>query len=165
MQASGALGASAVFQTASTWGTKTVTGLSPNTGYTFTVQAKNGDGVTTSFGSSASGTTLAVPSVTTQAASSLATGSATLNGTVTADGGNSLTNRGFYWSTTPGVTTSSTQLSEGGTSVAAFSKSLGSLGVNTIYYYRAYAANSVAPASVPAMSASTHWPTRRQRQR
>ena len=39
------------------------------------------------------------PAVTTQAASSPSTSGATLNGTVIADGGASLTDRGFYWST------------------------------------------------------------------
>ena len=84
----------------------------------------------------------ALPAVTTQAASSIATTSATLNGTVTDGGGGSLTDRGFYWSTTPTVTTSSTKLSEGGTTVSAFSKSLFGLSANNIYYYRAYAINS-----------------------
>ena len=106
----------------------------------------------------ASGNT--APTVTTQAASSPSTSGATLNGTVTANGGASLTDRGFYWKTSSGVTTSDNQLSEGGTSVAAFSKAIGGLSVNTIYYYRAYAANSVAPASVAVTSVSTHWPTR-----
>ena len=87
-------------------------------------------------------TAATAPAVTTQAASSPSTSGATLNGTVTANGGASLTDRGFYWKTSSGVTTSDSQLSEGGTSVAAFSKTLGSLSVNTIYYYRAYAVNS-----------------------
>lgn len=146
VQAGGTLGASAVYQTAAAWGTKTVTGLLPTTAYSFTVQAKNGDGVTTGFGSSAGDTTAAgtvAPSVTTQAASSISTSGAILNGTVTADGGASITDRGFYWKGSAGVTTSDTQLSEGGTSIAAFSQALASLSPNTNIFYRAYAANSV----------------------
>jgi len=80
--------------------------------------------------------------VTTQAATSVAPSGATLNGTVTADGGGSLTDRGFYWKTSSGVTTADNQLSEGGTSVAAFSKALTGLSPNTNFFYRSYAVNS-----------------------
>ncbi len=68
VQANGTLSASAVWQTASTWGTKTVTGLSVNTNYTFQVKARNGavSPVETAFGSTASLYTLAnIPSAPT----------------------------------------------------------------------------------------------------
>jgi len=143
VQAAGTLGAVAVYATAATWGTKTVTGLGSNTTYTFQVKARNGSSVDTAFGSSASGTTSpGTPSVTTEAASAATTSSATLNGTVTGDGGGAITDRGFYWNTTGTVTTSDSILSEGGTSVAAYSKDLNGLLVNTICYYRAYATNA-----------------------
>lgn len=58
VQANGTLGATAVYQTASVWGTKTVTGLSATTTYTFEAVAKNGAGTTTVSGPSANGTTL-----------------------------------------------------------------------------------------------------------
>ena len=89
------------------------------------------------------GPIVTAPSVTTQAASGQTATGATLNGTVTSDGGSALTQRGFYWKTSPGVTTSDTQIVEGGTSVSAFASALGSLSVNTIYYYRAFAVNAV----------------------
>lgn len=57
VQAGGSLGASAVFQTAATWGTISVTGLSNNTTYTFHAKARNGDLAETTFGATASGTT------------------------------------------------------------------------------------------------------------
>ena len=59
IQAGGTLGASAVWQTASTWGTKTVTGLTPSTTYTFEVKARNGDNVETAYSTIANGTTAA----------------------------------------------------------------------------------------------------------
>ncbi len=70
VQANGSLGANAVWQAAATWGTVTVSGLSASTTYTVDVKAKNGpaDGTLdgsdteTSFGTSASATTLkAIP--------------------------------------------------------------------------------------------------------
>ncbi|RZJ33099.1 MAG: hypothetical protein EOO51_14950, partial [Flavobacterium sp.] len=58
VQATGATGISAVWQTAAQWGTITVTGLASSTTYDFEVKARNGSNVETAFGSSASGTTL-----------------------------------------------------------------------------------------------------------
>ena len=59
VQANGTLGASEVWQTAATWTTTTVTGLSTSTTYTFQAKARNGANVETGFGTSANGTTLA----------------------------------------------------------------------------------------------------------
>ena len=57
---SGALGASAVYNTASAWGTATVTGLSSNVGYVFAAYAKNVSGTVSGIGtSSATAYTLA----------------------------------------------------------------------------------------------------------
>ncbi|MFZ4856817.1 MAG: beta strand repeat-containing protein, partial [Desulfuromonadaceae bacterium] len=64
VQANGALGASAVWQAAATWDTKTVTGLTSSTSYTFQVQARNGDSTETDFGATASGTTISTYTVT-----------------------------------------------------------------------------------------------------
>jgi len=58
VQANGSLGAAAVWQTASVWGTKTVTGLTANTNYNFRVKARNSANAETAFGTSAAGTTL-----------------------------------------------------------------------------------------------------------
>ena len=150
VQSNGVLSASAFYQAAALWAaTPTVSGLSPNTPYSFTAQARNGDGVTTSFGPSTGASTLVgtvVPVVTSQAAASPTTSGATLNGTVTADGGAAITDRGFYWASGTPVSALDSQLAEGGTTVGAFSKALSGLSANTLYYYRAYAVNSVGPA-------------------
>ena len=71
LQANGTLGASAVWQTATAWGTKTVTGLTTGTTYTFKVKARNGANTETAFGTTASGIPVAKPLVTTQAATSI----------------------------------------------------------------------------------------------
>lgn len=65
VQANGSLGSTPVYQTISAWGTKTVTGLAATTTYTFSIIAKNGDGVLTAAGSSVSGTTLTTSSINT----------------------------------------------------------------------------------------------------
>ena len=75
VQSGGTLGASAVWQTAAVWGTKTVTSLAINSNQTFQVKARNGSNVETAFGSSASLYTLAnvpaAPTVNNATASTL----------------------------------------------------------------------------------------------
>lgn len=54
VQTDGTLGASEIAQTATTWGTKAVTGLTPNTSYPFKVQAYNGDSAPATLSSATS---------------------------------------------------------------------------------------------------------------
>ncbi|MBK6450470.1 MAG: right-handed parallel beta-helix repeat-containing protein [Saprospiraceae bacterium] len=61
VQSDGTLGATEAWQTAATWGTTTVTGLTASTVYTFKVKARNGDNVETAFGTTTNGTTTAPP--------------------------------------------------------------------------------------------------------
>ena len=89
------------------------------------------------------GTGANAPSVSTQGATSITTSGASLNGTVTAANNAAITDRGFYYQTTPGVTTSATQVDERGTTVAAYTSALTGLSPNQIYYYRAYAVNAI----------------------
>ena len=112
-----------------------------------TAQTSYADSVT-NFSSGANNPLIAVsgvgataPAVTTQAASAITTNGVTLNGTVTASNNAVILDRGFYWKISPGVSTSDTKASEGGTDVSAFTKTLTGLSANTIYYYRAYATN------------------------
>ncbi|MDO8966650.1 Ig-like domain-containing protein, partial [Algoriphagus sp.] len=86
------------------------------------------------------------PSVTSNSATNLTSAGATLNGNVTADGGASVTARGFVYSSSDNMPT----IGEGGvTNVAdgsgtgAFSEAISGLSASTTYYYQAYATNSV----------------------
>ena len=85
-----------------------------------------------------------IPTVTTTAASSIASTSATLGGNVTADGGASVTERGIVYSTTDATPT----IEEGATKVimgsgtGPISQSVGSLTPGTLHYFNAYATNS-----------------------
>jgi hypothetical protein len=65
-----------------------------------------------------------------------------LNGNVTADGGASLTERGFYTKTSSGVTTSDTKQLASGTTTGAYTLAVTGLSVNTRYYFKSYASNS-----------------------
>ena len=93
------------------------------------------------FTVSGTGATYA-PSVTTSPATSINTTGATLNGEVTSDGGATVTERGFVYKTSSSVTISDNKNTVAGTT-GTFSLSPTSLSVNTRYYFRAYAINSV----------------------
>jgi titin len=54
VQGDGSLNVSAVYQTDSVWGNKTVTGLSVNTVYRFRVKSRNGDSTDSAYGAAAS---------------------------------------------------------------------------------------------------------------
>lgn len=82
------------------------------------------------------------PTVTTQAATAILSSGATFNGNVTGDGGASVTDRGFCYKTSSGVTLTDNPTSAGSSGTGTFSKSFSSLSSETNYFYRAYAANS-----------------------
>lgn len=80
------------------------------------------------------------PTLTTEAASSVTSAGATLNGTITNDGGVSATTRGFTYGLTTAYGTTTTE--SGTFSTGAYTGSATSLTCETTYYYRAYATNS-----------------------
>ena len=90
VQANGSLGVSAVFQTATTWATTTITGLSSNTNYTIQVKAINGASVETAFGTGSAVSTLVSATPELQAQVLADFGSACL-GTTSAAGSFALT--------------------------------------------------------------------------
>jgi len=82
------------------------------------------------------------PSVTTTTATSITTTTASSGGIVTSDGGASVTARGVCYGTSANPTTSGTTTSNG-TGTGSFSSSITGLVSQTLYYYRAFATNSV----------------------
>lgn len=83
-----------------------------------------------------------IPTVTTQAATSITYNRATLPGTIVSTGGENCIERGFQLGTTE--TVDKTLIESGDFSAAAFSNTLSSLELtsNKTYYFRAYARNS-----------------------
>ena len=121
-----------------------MTGLAPGTTYYVRAYATNSVG--TAYGNEDSFTTDAViPVVTTAVASSITYNSATSGGTVTSDGGASITARGVCWSTSHNPTTSDSHTTNG-TGMGNFTSSIAGLTAGTTYYVRAYATNSVGTA-------------------
>lgn len=83
---------------------------------------------------------VAAPSVTTNDATNVGLTSATLNGNVTDDNGDEVTERGFYYSTSPSVDTGDTKVTTAGTT-GVYDYDLSGLSENTTYYFKAFATN------------------------
>ena len=148
VQANGTLGSSAVWQTAETWGAKTVTGLANATTYTVSVAARNSEGTATAYGTSASATTAlgVVKPTITEGAKTIGTTTATLPITVNMGGGATSqaitlkygTSSGSYGSS---ATVSPTTLSADA-AAAAVSGSMSGLTPGTKYFYQWTVKNS-----------------------
>ncbi len=80
------------------------------------------------------------PTLTSSAASSITDTTATLNGTITATGGNAPTTRGFVYGLTTAYGATTTEIGIFGT--GAYTGSVSSLTCNTTYHFRSYATNS-----------------------
>lgn len=90
-------------------------------------------------------------SVSTDAVTNVGPTTATGNGTVSGDGGATITERGFCWDTSVNPTVSNSKVIVSGTT-GSYSGNITGLSDNVLYYVRAYAINSVGTsygASVP----------------
>jgi uncharacterized protein (TIGR02145 family) len=86
-----------------------------------------------------------IPVVTTSAVTEITQTTATSGGNVSDDGGSTITSRGVCWSLSAMPTISDKKTTETGGS-GAFISHITDLTVNTLYYVRAYATNSVGTA-------------------
>ena len=93
------------------------------------------------------------PTVATNAASSVTTTSMTINGNVTNTGASAVTNRGFYFGTSPNY--SSNTKTQVGSGTGAYTLAKTSLTANTTYYITAYAINTQGEARGSTISQAT----------
>jgi len=101
-----------------------------------------------------------IPTVSTDAETNVTAGEATLNGNISATGGENATVRGFAWGTSATLsnanTATTTETGDFGT--GAFSTRIQTLFAGVVYYYRAYAVNSVGTstsATIEQLTAGT----------
>jgi hypothetical protein len=107
-------------------------GLAPGTTYTYLVEATNSDG--TAKGLTGTFTTLSPPGVVTGSASSIGATSATLNGSVDANG--SATSWYFEYGTSTSYGSKTAAKSASGTNAASISASVSGLQAGHTYHYR-----------------------------
>jgi hypothetical protein len=83
-----------------------------------------------------------IPTVSTQAVTTIGIHGATLNGNLVADGGGVVTEKGFCYATTTNPTTANTKIIVAGSTMGAFTGNAINLTANTLYYVNTYAINS-----------------------
>ncbi len=96
------------------------------------------------YGNTVSFTTLNLPAASTAPASNISTSGSTLTGVAIADGGSSITERGFVYATNnqPVIGQDAKIAADLGNGTGSFSAPVTSLNANTTYYARAYIVNS-----------------------
>ena len=150
---------SSTFSVTSGTGTGTytigLTGLSPATTYYARSFATNSVG--TVYGTETNFTTIAVePTVSATAAAASITGSsATSGGTISSNGGATVTVSGIIWSTTSTPTIGLSTKTTNGALTGTYTSSITGLAPATLYYVRAYATNIIGTAYGPQSNFTT----------
>ena len=116
-------------------------GLSPGTTYYVSTYATNSIGIAYSIASIFKTLALA-PVITTTDLSNITTTTATCGGNISNDGGSPVTSRGVCWSTNQNPTIADSKTSDG-IGIGSFTSSITNLVSGAIYYFRAYATNSI----------------------
>jgi hypothetical protein len=150
---------SSTFSVTSGTGTGTysigLTGLTPATTYYVRSFATNSVG--TVYGTETNFTTIAVePTVSATAVAASITGSsATSGGTISSNGGSTVTVSGIVWSTTSTPTIALSTKTTNGAATGTYTSSITGLAPATLYYVRAYATNSIGTAFGPQNNFTT----------
>jgi uncharacterized protein (TIGR02145 family) len=125
--------------------TSAITGLLPGTSYFLRAYATNSAG--TAYGNEVTFTTtpIAVPTLTTNSATSVTLTTAVVGGNITADGGAAVTAKGTCWALTANPTVANSKTSDGN-GTGNFTSTLTGLVAGTTYHARAYATNTAGTA-------------------
>jgi hypothetical protein len=129
-----------------------------NTNYTYRVYSFNQVGKSISYSNEVVIKTLNVPALTTYAIDQISSSGANSGGTVTSDGGSTITSQGIVWdtATNPTIalsTKASSTTSPGG--LGAFKSSMTGLKASTKYFVRAFATNSAGTSYGNELTFST----------
>ena len=133
--------------------TSTVTGLTPGVTYYFWAYATNSVGTT--YGNKVTTTTKSIlPVITTTDLSEIKSTTAISGGNITRISGASVTSRGVCWSTSQNPTISNSKTTDGIGS-GSFTSTISALNPGKVYYFRAYATNSIGTAYGNQITLST----------
>ncbi len=113
--------------------------------WTATDDAGNSDGIGSRYFNIQNGPVVTPPTVTTTAITGITATTASVDGTVTSNGGKSVTERGVCWSTSVHPLASYSHTTDG-TGTGTFTSTLTGLIPGTTYYVRAYATNTAGTA-------------------
>ncbi|KAB8151323.1 hypothetical protein EZY14_019125 [Kordia sp. TARA_039_SRF] len=119
--------------------TSMLTGLTAETVYYVRAYATNSLG--TAYGNEVTFNTN-LPTVTTTAISNITMTSADSGGEVTDEGGTSVTTKGICWSTEPNPTIED-NITNDGNGIGVYTSTIDGISLNSTYYVRAYATNSI----------------------
>lgn len=130
-----------------------------NTNYTYRVYSFNQVGKSISYSNEVAIKTINVSALTTYAIDQISSSSAMSGGTVTSDGGSTITSQGLVWdtATNPTIalsTKSSSTTSPGG--LGTFKSAMTGLKASTKYFVRAYATNSAGTSYGNELSFTTN---------
>ncbi|TXH01211.1 MAG: fibronectin type III domain-containing protein [Candidatus Moraniibacteriota bacterium] len=123
-------------------------GISCGRNYAYLVRGTNGSGTSpdSAIFTTPTSSCASIPTIISPTANPITTTGATLGGTISSDGGASITQRGICYSTTqstPSLTNGSTCLQDGNTGNGIISLATSTLSSSTFYYFRIFATNSV----------------------
>lgn len=125
--------------------TGALTGLTPSSTYHYRIVAQNSAGTTYGLDSTFSTVPTSTATLTTSGIFTITGTSAQSGGTITDDGGETITARGVCWDTKANPTIAGNHTTNG-TGTGTFSSHMTGLSENTIYYVRAYATNAQGTA-------------------
>ncbi|MBQ6276815.1 MAG: hypothetical protein IJK62_08935 [Bacteroidales bacterium] len=136
--------------------TASLTELNPGTTYYYRAYAISNAGTAEGEIVRFATVSAVAPTVLTVSVSAITVNSATLNGNITAEGSDPVTERGFIYGTSE---TNLSQRAECGTGTGTFNKALTGLSASTTYYFKAYATSDAGTSYGEVMSFATTAPT------
>jgi hypothetical protein len=140
--------------------TSTLSNLVPNTNYYIRAYATNSLG--TGYGNTLTFKTIIVSlptGININQFSAITKTSATCGGTITTDGGSSITAKGVCWSASSSTPTIANSKTNEGTGLSQFTSNLTGLSSGTTYYVRSYATNSLGTVYSSTQNFTTLPPT------